>query len=73
MGGGGVLDLIILLYKSTHKKLILKFVQGFNKYSDDDFKLPFDILNRGEITDSGKTKINICHACSLNFFNIVKF
>ncbi|XP_039568313.1 synaptonemal complex protein 1 [Passer montanus] len=26
--------------------------QGFNKCSDDDFKLPFDVSNRGEITDS---------------------
>ncbi|XP_041901235.1 synaptonemal complex protein 1-like isoform X4 [Corvus kubaryi] len=26
--------------------------QGFNKYSDDGFKLPFDMSNRGEITDS---------------------
>ncbi|XP_041568247.2 synaptonemal complex protein 1 isoform X6 [Taeniopygia guttata] len=26
--------------------------QGFNKCSDDDFKLPFDMSNRGEITDS---------------------
>ncbi|XP_016160864.1 PREDICTED: synaptonemal complex protein 1 isoform X2 [Ficedula albicollis] len=25
--------------------------QGFNKCSDDDFKLPFDVSNRGEITD----------------------
>ncbi|XP_066063924.1 synaptonemal complex protein 1 isoform X2 [Chamaea fasciata] len=26
--------------------------QGFNKCPDDDFKLPFDMSNRGEITDS---------------------
>ncbi|XP_053825169.1 synaptonemal complex protein 1 isoform X5 [Vidua macroura] len=26
--------------------------QGFNKCSDDDFKLPFNMSNRGEITDS---------------------
>ncbi|KAM4883409.1 synaptonemal complex protein 1 [Sylvia borin] len=26
--------------------------QGFNKCPDDDFKLPFDMLNRDEITDS---------------------
>ncbi|XP_068035071.1 synaptonemal complex protein 1 [Anomalospiza imberbis] len=26
--------------------------QGLNKCSDDDFKLPFDMSNRGEITDS---------------------
>ncbi|XP_041330146.1 LOW QUALITY PROTEIN: synaptonemal complex protein 1-like [Pyrgilauda ruficollis] len=27
-------------------------VSGFNKCSDGDFKLPFDVSNRGEITDS---------------------
>ncbi|KAM3657516.1 synaptonemal complex protein 1-like isoform 4-T4 [Ammospiza maritima maritima] len=26
--------------------------QGFNRCSDDDFKLPFDVWSRGEITDS---------------------
>lgn len=44
-----------------HKKIIFKFVQGFNKCPDDDFKMPFDMLNRGEITDSGKTKIFAIH------------
>ncbi|XP_077048666.1 LOW QUALITY PROTEIN: synaptonemal complex protein 1-like [Agelaius phoeniceus] len=29
-----------------------EFVQGLNRCSDDDFKLPFDVSNRGEITDS---------------------
>lgn len=48
---------VILLYKSTHDKLIFEFVQGFNKCPDDDFNLPFAIMstpNHGEITDSGK-------------------
>ncbi|XP_026719886.1 synaptonemal complex protein 1, partial [Athene cunicularia] len=49
------LGFIILVYISTHKKLIFKFVQGFNKRPDDDFNLPFvmmSTLKRGEITDS---------------------
>uniref|UniRef100_A0A8C3PMG2 Uncharacterized protein n=1 Tax=Calidris pygmaea TaxID=425635 RepID=A0A8C3PMG2_9CHAR len=52
------------------QKLIFKFVQGFNKCPDDDFNLPFVVstANRGEITDSGKSKISIYLAHSFKFF-----
>lgn len=65
------LGFIILLYKPTHRELIFKFVQGFNKCPDDDFNLPFVMLstpNRGEITDSGKSKISIYLAHCFKFF-----
>uniref|UniRef100_A0A8C8B1Q8 Uncharacterized protein n=1 Tax=Otus sunia TaxID=257818 RepID=A0A8C8B1Q8_9STRI len=53
------------------QKLIFKFVQGFNKCPDDDFNLPFVMMStpkRGEITDSGKTKVSIYLAQSLKLF-----
>lgn len=68
------LGFIILHYTSTHKKLIFKFMQGFNKCPDDDLNLPFVMMstpNRGEITESGKSKISIYLAHSLKFFNTV--
>lgn len=48
-------------YNFSYKKLIFKFVQGFNKCSDDEFKLPFDVSNRGEIPDSGTIEIFALH------------
>uniref|UniRef100_A0A8B9RV94 Uncharacterized protein n=1 Tax=Accipiter nisus TaxID=211598 RepID=A0A8B9RV94_9AVES len=60
--------------KPQTSKLIFKFVQGFNKCPDDDSNLPFVMMstsNRGEITDSGKSKISIYLTHSLKFFNTV--
>ncbi|XP_066194177.1 synaptonemal complex protein 1 [Sylvia atricapilla] len=45
--------------------------QGFNKCPDDDFKLPFDVLNRDEITDSDtiSQQVKLCSELDEEFDN----